>query len=246
MKLVKASLSILTAILILSGCLDYKEKMKLNSDLSGEIQFSIGISEQLFNLGSNSPEMKDFNEEKLKENYSKKEGIRFISSRSYSEAGNRWIEVKIAFKDIEHLMNATEDSTQKGLTGQISLIEKDNGEIVFTRNIFENESKKDTTADDLSKGMMNMMFGNFSWKYELIVPGEIISSNADSIVQSTNTVYWSFPLSSLSQQKLMTVTFRADKGSTLIKYISGFVLLGGIVFFFIWLNKSNKRRRSQN
>lgn len=243
MKLVKASLSILTAMFILSGCLDYKEKMKLNSDLSGEIQFSIGISEQLFNLGSNSPEMKDFNEEKLKENYSKKEGIRFISSRSYSEAGNRWIEVKIAFEDIEHLMSATEDSTQKGMTGQISLIEKDNGEIVFTRNIFGNESEKDTTADDLSKGMMNMMFGNLSWKYELIVPGEIISSNADSIVQSTNTVYWSFPLSSLSERKLMSVTFVNTKSSELIKYLAAIIIFIGFALFFYFIFKSKRTSR---
>lgn len=216
--------------------------MKLNSNLSGELSFNIGISEQLFNMGEKSGDMKEFDENKLKENYSDKEGIRFISSRSYSESGNRWIEIKVSFDSIQALMKSTTDSTQRGMIGFISISENNEGDITFSREIFGNETKQDTTADKLTKNMIEMMFGNYTWKYELTLPGEIIRSNADSVNHANRTIYWSFPLSKISSEKLMTVTFRTEKPNSLIKYLIAFIIIAAFSFFFIVLNKSNKRR----
>lgn len=243
MKKIRISFSLLTISILLFGCLDYKEKMKLNQDLSGELSFNVGISEQLFNMGGKSGDMKEFDENKLKENYSGKEGIRFISSRTYSESGNRWIEIKVGFDSIQALMKSSTDSTHKGMIGDISISENNDGEITFSRKIFSNESKRDTTEDELSKNMMEMMFGNYTWKYELTLPGEIISSNADSINHALSTVYWRFPLAKISNEKLMTVTFRNEKPNTLIRYLAAIIIITAIAFFFIAMNKSSKQRR---
>jgi len=242
MKKIKISLSLLTLSILLFGCLDYKEKMKLNPDLSGELSFNVGISEQLFNMGGKSGDMKEFDEDKLKENYSNKEGIRFISSRSYSESGNRWIEIKVGFDSIQALMKSTTDSTQRGMIGFISINENNKGEITFSRKIFGNKTNQDTIADELSKNMMEMMFGNYTWKYELTLPGKIISSNADSVNHANSTIYWSFPLSKISSEKLMTVTFRTEEPNTIIKYLAALIIIAAFSFFFIVLNKSIKRR----
>lgn len=76
---------LLLAAIFLSGCLEYKEKMKLNSDGSGEITYAIGISESLLSSDMNSAQLKDFDENKIKENYEQKKGIKILGTTSYSQ-----------------------------------------------------------------------------------------------------------------------------------------------------------------
>ena len=90
--------------------------------------------------------------------------------------------------------------------------------------------------------MIEMMFGNYTWKYELTLPGELIRSNADSVNHANRTVYWNFPLSKISSEKFMTVTFKTEKPNSLIKYLVAFIIIAALSFFFIVLNKSNKQR----
>lgn len=244
MKSLKSILSIIVVSIVLIGCLEYNEKMKLNSDFSGELTFSIGISEELFNLGGESSELENFDENKMKENYIDKKGIKFISSRSYSESGNKWMEVKISFESIEDLLNSTTDTTQKGMMGEISIKENEDGNFVFTRYVFGNEAQKDTSADAMSQGMMDMMFAKYQWQYELSLPSKIISSNAEpgNIDNNNNIVKWSYPLSSLSTKQLLTVTFADPNKSSLINYIIVFVVIiaaAAIILLMLRKKKTN-------
>lgn len=243
MKLIKNGLSLIVLTFILFGCLDYKEKMKLNSDLSGEMVFSVGINEQLLSLGGPNNELEKFDENTIKENYSNKKGIRFISGRTYSEEGNKWIEIKIAFERIEDLIAATVDSTQKGMIGEISITENAEGNYVFVRKLFGSESLEDSTSEEFSKDMMEMMFGNYKWKYELILPSEIITSNADQIEESTNTAKWTFSLSSVSTQKTMTVTFSKDQFLDVDKTIAAIVIVIAFAIFIYLVLRKRKLRR---
>lgn len=240
MKSLKSILSIIFVSTVLIGCLEYNEQMKLNSDFSGELTFSIGISEELFNLGGESSELENFDENKMKENYIDKKGIKFISSRSYSEGGNKWMEVKISFESIEDLLNSTTDTIQKGMMGEISIKENEDGNFVFTRYVFGNEAQKDTSADAMSQRMMDMMFAKYQWQYELSLPSKIISSNADpgNIDNNNNIVKWSYPLSSLSTKQLLTVTFADPNKSSLINYIIVFVvIIAAAVIILLMLRK---------
>ncbi len=245
MKLFKNALSLIVISLLLMGCLEYDEKMKLNSNFAGELTFAIGISEELYNLGGESPELKNFDENKMKESYTNKQGIKFISSRSYSEGGNKWMEVKIAFDSIEDLINSTTDSTQKGMIGEISINEDKDGNFVYSRNVFGNETEQDSTADEMSQSMMDMMFGKYQWKFELSLPSNIISSNAkpENVDNNNNTVKWTFPLSSLSTKQLMTVTFENPNKISFVNYIIGFIVLiiAAAVFILLLRKKGSSQ-----
>lgn len=242
MKLLKSTITLVVVSLLLFGCLEYNEEMKLNSDLSGELTFAIGISEELYNLGGESPELENFDENKLKENYTNKKGIKFISSRSYSEGGNKWMEVKIQFDSVEDLMNSTTDSTQKGMTGEISIIEDEEGNFVYTRNVFGNETQQDSSTDAMSQGMMDMMFAKYQWKFELGLPSKIITSNAkpENIDNTNNTVKWIFPLSSLSSKQLMTVTFENPNKISYLNYIIGSIAIVIVFVIFLFLLRKKK------
>jgi hypothetical protein len=241
----------LFAILILSGlfasCIQYQEKMKLNSDGSGEITISVGISESIFNMGGQNDQIKDFNEGKIKENFSDKKGIKLISSRTYSQDGNRWVEVKVGFQSIKLLMESNKDSSQHEMIGDISLSEDVKGNMVFTRKISkaDSSSSKDSSSSAIGSGMMELMFGQYKWKYELTVPGNIISTNAESndVDYKTNTVKWSLSMASLSHPQIMTVTFEKTGQANLT-----LILLGGlaiIVLAFVFYRSITKKNKME-
>lgn len=89
------------------SCIQYHEKMKLNSDGSGEITFAIGVSESFLNLGGSGNELQNFDEDKIKGSFSNKEGIRVANSRTYTQDGNRWVEIKLGFESL-HLLIITQ------------------------------------------------------------------------------------------------------------------------------------------
>ena len=206
---------LLTALL--TSCLEYKEKMKIEKSGSGEVTFSIGISESLFNMNKDSSGVNEFDESKLKEKYSKSDGIKFLSSRTYSDAGNKWIEIKLGFDSLEKLVKASNDSSSQGMIGQISLKENKEGDMVYERILSNNQSGNDSTGDEIGKGIMESMFGGYKWTYEITLPGKIISTNAEpsNVDQDNNTVKWIIPMASLSKSASMKVTYEKSSAINL-------------------------------
>jgi hypothetical protein len=234
---------ILFLTLFLTSCIEYKEKLKLNDDGSGNITFAVGVSEELFKLGGdNTGEIKDFNEDKIKKDWQNKKEIEFVGSRSYSKDGNKWIEISLKFESLEALQKASEDSTSKGMMGEISLTQNENGNWVFARKIYNSNSKNENAADSVSSGMMKMMFGQYKWQYELTLPSKIISTNAEdeNVDTETNTVKWVFNLASLSASKTMTVTFEKEKSTSIVYMLIGALLLIVLSVAALTLTKKKK------
>jgi hypothetical protein len=234
-----------SAALLISGCLEYQEKMKLNSDGSGEVIFAFGISESLLNIAGSNNDLKDFDESKIKEEFNNKKGVKVLSSRTYLQAGQRWIEINIAFESLEYLISATADSTQKTILGEISLSERSDGKMVFTRKLYKEpvNTVDDTTNDAVSQGMMEMMFGHFNWNYQLTLPGKIISSNAaqNDIDYSTNMVKWTVSMASISKPQLMTVTFEKPIPKYKIILMLVLVIVVIVAVILIMLKLKNKQ-----
>jgi hypothetical protein len=221
---------------VLTSCIEYHEKMKLNADGSGEITFAVGVSEQMMQMGGDNGGVKDFNEEKIKKDFEGKKGIKFLGSRSYAEQGNKWIEVKLAFNSLEDLNTASKDSSNQGMLGESKLTQDASGNLVFTKILTSKNSEPDSSANTMTSGMMEMMFGKYKWTYELTLPAKIISSNADAkdIDNATNTVKWVVSMASLSKPQTLTVTFEKQTSSnlTLIILAVCVVIVLGLVFFF--------------
>ncbi|MBA4405950.1 hypothetical protein C0389_01615 [bacterium] len=243
----------LFAITILSllvvGCIQYHEKMKLNFDGSGEITFAIGLSEPLFNLGGQNEEIKNFDENKIKKSFANKKGIRFINSRTYTKDSDRWVEITLGFESLQLLMESNKDSTQQAMIGSLSLEEDSKGNMVFTRKISRSDSsvQNDSTSDAIGTGMMEMMFGQYKWKYELTVPGKIISTNAEpkDVDHNSNTLHWTLSMASLSKTQIMTVTFEKAGKANLTLIILGctaIIFLAGMFYISVTKKKNENKR----
>lgn len=241
MKLFKTA-SILFLSFSLFSCIEYKEKMKLNDDGSGEISFAVGISEEILSLGGDNKQFDDFNEEKIKREYENKKGIKFVSSKSYSKDGNRWIEISLQFDSFEDLKKAS-DSSSTGMIGEMSLTQNENGNWVYTRKISKSNSSEKDIPDSESNGMTKMMFSQYKWQYELTLPSKIINTNAkeQDVDTDNNTVKWVYSLASLSSEKTMTVTFERRKSTSITYVVIGAVLL--IMLSFAALNLTKKKNK---
>lgn len=242
MKKFALCLILLSLSFFLTACIEYKEKLKLNDDGSGNITFAVGLSEELFKLGGDSSQVSDFKEDKIKKDWQNKKGIEFVGSKSYSKDGNKWIEISLKFESLEALQKASEDSTSKGMMGSISLTQNENGNWIFTRKIYNSNSKNENAEDSVSSGMMKMMFQQFKWQYELTLPSKIISTNADeeNVDTETNTIKWVFNLASLSSSKTMTVTFEKQKSTSIVYVLIGALLLIILSVAALTLTKKKK------
>ena len=223
---------------ILVSCIEYTEKMKLNSDGSGEITFAIGISEDLLKMGEDSTQLDDFNPDKIKKDFSNKDGVKFVDSKTYNKDGNKWIEIKLEFESVEKLAQASTDSTENLMIGDVSLKLNENGNWQFTRTL----TGKNTSSDSSNGDMMAMMFSQYKWRYELELPSNIISTNADSadVDYKNNIVKWTYSLASLTSSPTMTVTFEKEKSSNVIYVVVGAVLL--ILLSITALNLAKKKK----
>jgi hypothetical protein len=228
-----------------SACLEYKEKTKINDDGSGEIKFAIGISESLFNMNNSSGDIKEFDETKLRHKYSNAKGIKFIGSRSYSEAGNRWIEINLSFDSVEELMEASKDTSNLGMIGDIKLYEDSKGNMIFERRI--SSSKNGIESDSTNKGngddVVSAMFNNYKWTYELTLPGRIISANAQTVDEKANTIRWYFSLGSLSHASSMVVTYAKPTSiniTLLILLVMVAIVLALVLLYLLKLKKDEE------
>ena len=234
----KNFLIIFVLTFLIAGCLEYHEKMNLNNDGSGKITFAVGISESLFNMGGGHSALQDFSDVKIKETYSNKKGIKFLGSRTYSEEGDRWIEIKLSFESVAALNEANNDSIQHSMLGKITLKQDRNGNMVFERIVANKNPvpESDSSSNSIGNGVMEMMFGQYKWKYELTLPGKIISTNAQEsdVGKSTNTVKWTISMASLSHPANLSVTFekKTEYNLTLIILAMLAVITLGLIFLF--------------
>lgn len=223
-------------LLFLSSCIEYHEKMKLNSDGSGTITFAVGINQQLFGGMADSSAFKDLDTSNIKKEYSSKRGIKFVGSRTYTEDGSKWVEITLSFESIQALNEANTDSMQQSMMGTMNLSQDANGNMVFSRKLLPKSGSEEKDSSGLASGMMQMMFGNYKWRYELTVPGTIVSTNAaqNDIDHKTNTVKWIVPLASLASPYEMTVTFEKASKVNLTLIILGVLVVVSLVTVFIY------------
>ena len=225
-------------LFVLSSCIDYQEKMKLNYDGSGTITFAVGVNQSLFGGIADSSNFKDFDESKIKEQYSGKKGIKFLGSRTYTQDGNKWVEINLSFESLQALNEANKDSMQQSMMGTINLSEDASGNMVFTRKLLAKpgSTEKDSVGSEFADGMMQMMFGNYKWKYELTLPGKIISTNAaqNDVDYKTNTVKWTMSLASLASAHEMIVTFEKASKVNMTLVILGVLIVMILAGIFIY------------
>ena len=185
---------------LLTGCIEYAEKMGFNKDGSGNITLKLGVDESMLSMGESENNGK-FDEQKIRNELETSDGIKVTQSKSYSDKGKKWIEISLDFDSFESLSESSKKEKQGGFIGEISLVEEENGNLSFSRKISFGDPKKDNDEENPFEGLFETMFSQYLWEYEIHFPTNILSANtADENIDITNNkVTWSFSLLSLTK-----------------------------------------------
>lgn len=217
-------------LLLLSGCLEYRETMQLNRDGSGNITMSIGLDYSLMDLAKPDT-LEGMSESEIREHFAGAEGIDVTGSRTYTERGIQWIEVDLDFQSLDALESAASDGQIPGFFGQISFMRTPEGTLRYARSVEFNEETMENEA--LGLKLLEAMFSRYYWEYEVRFPGPVLEANVsqESIDQEKQTVRWSFSLSSLmGGQQLMTATVEEQPHPPWVLYgIGGIIGIGILV-----------------
>jgi uncharacterized lipoprotein YehR (DUF1307 family) len=209
---------VFTATLVLSGCIDYEQKTRLDADGSGEMTIHYWAKESLVDwLGKNRF---PFNEKDVRTKYGAIPGVTVgtVDVRSNDDDSTRHVTFDLRFTDIRAL------SKQPGFE-RATFEWKEEGEtMVFTHTVLEDEG---STSEGLEQ---------FGVTYAYTFPGEIVDHNATDVDGATAT--WKLRLSDLGSTRTLTATVRPAQSWTLT--IVFFVVLGAVLLGAVLLI----RRRS--
>jgi hypothetical protein len=173
--------------IFLTGCVNYEQKTELTKDGSGEMQIHYWTKMSNFSMGTKLGSF-NFAESDVKADYtSGNTEIKDLKVEDDLKDSIKHVRVKLAFKDINKLSDATAFKKLK-----VSWKEGDDGmEFVY-------EVPKDTSAS-----------GDYKLIYEFKLPGEVLETNGS---KDGETVKWNKTLDDIKKQDLkMTATVKSGK-----------------------------------
>ncbi len=216
MKLLMAGL---VALVLLVGCVDYKEKLNLKEDGTGTVVMDIIMS-----LENNA---QPTTVEKIKEEFSAIEGITFKSADVKTKDKEQFIHIECGFANIDAFMKiSTTQLGQTGIIGTMTFDKKDDGTFAYTRKV-------------------NITPGNekYNWTFTTHLPGAIESSNADAanVKKGSGVVEWTYNIVKNTGEQNMEAVVKPGAGGMnpmiLIIVGVGLVVIIGVVVAVVLLKK---------
>lgn len=201
-KIIKPLIPVL--VLLLSwGCVEYREDLVLEKDLSGHLSYEFGFPD----LGSLDEDDDLYVDEfDIIDRADSIEGLEITEQARYDEGNTTWARVEISFYHIHRL-----NELDAQWLGYFQISRNDDGDLVFLRYVTLSDSI-DTGGDDkVSQALKNAMLGQYEWSYTLHLPTELISGNSLSYRTDTrnNTVTWVSSLSAMLDEAItMEAVFR--------------------------------------
>lgn len=212
MKLLMAGL---VSLVLLMGCVDYKEKMNLKEDGSGTVVMDI-----IMQLQDNA---QPTTAEKIKEQFSALEGISFKTADVKVKDKEQFIHIECGFANIDAFMKiATTELGQTGIIGTVTFDKKDDGTFAYTRKV-------------------NITPGNekYNWTFSTHLPGSIESSNAAKT--SSGVAEWTYNIvKNAGEQNMEAIVKPGAAGMNpmiLIIIGVGLVVVIGVVVAVVLLKK---------
>ena len=208
---------ILTLLIFnLSGCLNYYQEVTLYPDGSGKMRIDYWMKllneereKVVDNLGIFNP---DSINSGFQSDYSKVENV--IVYRDTIDSSTHAI-IDLTFNNIDSLNKSKIFSEYK-----FSYVQKTDGQVIFSQFV-----------PPIATGF-GIDASTFTVTYKYIIPGEILSHNADKV--SGKSLTWTYKLSEIGGGKTISVTFQPYKLKETplwIFLLSGAVLL--LVLFFL-------------
>lgn len=206
----------------LAGCLDYDEEMWLNDDLSGHVNFTVSVPEQLVR-GKTGLE-RDMSEAKVKSDLERIPGVHVTSMQTFRDSGRVIAKVSATFDSIEkltqHARNVA-DASATSLLGAIS-VEAGSRKIHLARKlpVVPQTTSRGLAQELVLDGLGTLLLSNNHLNYKLHPPGELITANSQRVDNTSHTVEWNYTVAqALRDPPEMIVEWRSGSRSYLIGWV---------------------------
>ena len=195
------------AVLVLAGCVEYRESLVLERDGSGTVVMAIGVKEALVRAAAVA-EAEGYESAPAIDTLQARKGLQVIESRTETVGGTRWQHVTLTFESLAALSGIDRIGPYRGLFGEMALTENSSGQRVLTRTVRAHMNEE--LEASFLPSLVAPMLARYPWIYEVTFPARVVESNGEAVHQAgaTKVVRWKFSLADLVEEpRVMQATF---------------------------------------
>ena len=222
--------AIVLAVLVLAGCVEYRESLVLERDGSGTVVMAIGVKEALVRASAVAGG-EGYEPAAAIDALRAQQGLQVIETRTETVDGTRWQHLALAFESLAALGGIERIEQYRGLFGEIALTENSSGQPVLTRTVRANIDER--LEASFLPSLVAPMLARYPWMYEVTFPSRVIESNGESMHRAgaAKVVRWKFSLADLvAEPRVMQATFaRTGVGPAGIALGAALMLAGILV-----------------
>ena len=225
------SLIFCLAVLVLGGCVEYRESLVLERDGSGTVVMAIGVEEALLRAAEVA-ETGMYDPASALDTLRARQGLQVVESRTETREGTRWLHLVLAYESLTALNGIDRVEQYRGLFGNFVLAENSAGQRVLTRTIRADLPEK--VRESFLTSLLAPMFARYPWIYEVRFPSRVVESNGEKSTGSADDaqiVRWRFNFGDLvTEPRVMRATFaRTGLGPAGIAVGVGLMVIGIVV-----------------
>ena len=217
------------SVLILGGCVEYRESLVLERDGSGTVVTAVGVNETLLRAAEVA-ESGLYDPASVLSALQAQQGLQVIGSRTETREGMRWLHLVLAFESLAALNGIDRIEQSRGLFGTVALSEDASGQRVLTRTIHARLPEK--IGKSFLPSFIAPMLAGYPWSYEVRFPAKVLESNGEPAggEGDAQLVRWRFNLGDLvAEPRVMRATFaRTGMGPVGIA-VGAVLMVAGIV-----------------
>ena len=229
------------SVLILGGCVEYRESLVLEHDGSGTVVMAIGVKEVLLRAAEVA-ESGTYDPASALSALRAQPGLQIVESRAETREGTRWLHLVLTFESLAALNGIDRIEQYRGLFGNVVLSENAAGQRVLTRTIHARLPEK--IGKSFLPSLIAPMFSSYSWSYEVRFPSRVAESNGEAATDpegGEKVVRWRFNLGDLvSEPRVMRATFaRTGVGPAGIA-VGAALMVAGIAIAWVMQKRRNR------
>ena len=202
------TLAVGLAVLILGGCVEYRESLVLERDDSGTVVMAIGVKEALLRAAEVA-ESGIYDPASALENLRTQQGLQVIESRTETQEGTRWLHLVLTFESLAALNRVDRIEQFRGLFGHFVLEEDAAGQQVLTRTV--RADLPENLRESFLTSLLVPMLARYPWSYEVRFPSRVVETNGEKPAGATNDTHlvnWTFNFGDLATEpRVMRTTF---------------------------------------
>jgi hypothetical protein len=194
------------ALVVVAGCISYKQHITFERDGSGRIvvdvwvdRFDTAEEEDQAASAQTAPEIN----EELGPAFAYLEGVtveeNWVKIEGEGDERRKHSRLALAFDKIERLAG-------RGVFEKQELsFEKEGNEFAFAQNIRNEPEEEPEEYSEESEELARSLFEGYTFTYSVVMPGRVVDTNG-TLAEDGRTVTWEWPLYDFSNQETIIMT----------------------------------------